>query len=57
MSPYCDLEDSKQFLFHMTLWLILQQQHTKFGNKVFCGSEDITGQIFIDILTFSVTLT
>ena len=29
-----DLEDSKQFLFHMTLWLILLHHHTKFGNNV-----------------------
>ena len=44
MSPRCDrdLEDSKQFLFCVTLWLNLQHHHTKFGNKMFCGSEDIT---------------
>ena len=43
MRPRCDLdlEDSKQFLFCVTLWLILQHHHTKFGNKMFCGSEDI----------------
>ncbi len=29
-----DLEDSKQFLFPMTLWLILLHHHTKFGNNV-----------------------
>ena len=51
MCPRCDrdLEDSKQFLFCVTLWLNLQHHHTKFGNKMFCGSEDITGQIFTDI--------
>ena len=43
MSPRCDLdlEDSKQFLLRVTLWLILQHHRTKFGNKTFCGSEDI----------------
>ena len=43
MSLRCDLglEDSKQFLFRMTLWVILLHQHTKFGNKMFCGSKDI----------------
>ena len=40
MSPRCDhdLEDSKQFLFCVTLWLILQHHHTMFSNKMFCGS-------------------
>ncbi len=44
MSPRCDLdlEDSKQFLFCVTLWLNLQHHHTKFGYKMFYGSEDIT---------------
>ena len=43
MRPRChlDLEDSKQFLFRMTLWLILLHHQIKFGNKVFYGSEDI----------------
>ena len=27
--------------FCMTLWLIMLHKHTKFGNKMFCGSEDI----------------
>ena len=58
MSPRCDLdlEDSKQFLFRVTLWLILQHHHTKFGNKMFCGSEDNTGQIFIDIFNLQCDL-
>ena len=40
MNPRCDLdlEDSKQFLFRVTLWLILQHHHAKFGDKMFCGS-------------------
>ena len=29
-----------QFFF-MTLWLIMLQKHTRFGDKMFCGSEDI----------------
>ena len=43
-------------LFHVTLWLILQHHHTKFGNKMFCGSEDITGQIFTDIFNLQCDL-
>ena len=50
MSPRCDLylEDSKQFLFRVTLWLILQHHHTMFGNKMFCGLEDSIRTIFTD---------
>ena len=42
MSPHCDLDlvHSKLF-FCMTLCLKVLHHHTKFGNKVFCGSEDI----------------
>ena len=29
------------FLFRMTLWFILLHHRTRFGNKTFCGSEDI----------------
>ena len=58
MSPRCDrdLEDSKQFLFCVTLWLILQHYYTKFGYKMFCGSEDNTGQIFTDIFNLRCDL-
>ena len=44
MSPRCDLdlEDGKHFSFCVTLWLNLQHHHTKFGYKMFYGSEDIT---------------
>ena len=58
MSPRCnlDLEDSKQFLFCVTLSLILQHHQTKFGNKMFCGSEDNTGQIFTDIFNLRCDL-
>ena len=50
MSPRCDLdlEDNKQFLFRVTLWLILEHHHTKFGNKSFVVQK-ISGQIFTDI--------
>ena len=56
MSPRCDLdlEDCKQFLFRVTLWLILQHHHTKFGDKMFCGSPK---QNSLTFLTFGVTLT
>ena len=33
----------------MTLWLMMLHHHTKFGNKIFCGSEDII-QTFTNIL-------
>ena len=58
MSPRCDrdLEDSKQFLFCLTLWLNLQHHHTKFGNKMFCGLEDNTRQIFTDIFNLRCDL-
>ena len=35
--------------FCMTLWLIMLHYHTRFGNKMFFGSEDII-QTFTDIL-------
>ena len=35
----------------MTLWLMILHYHTKFGNKIFCGSEDIIWTN-INILTF-----
>ena len=43
MSPHWDpyLYDSKQFLFCITLWLMMLHHHIKFGNKTFWGSEDI----------------
>ena len=43
MSLSCDLslEDSKQSFPHMTLWLMMLHYYTKFGNKMFCSSEDI----------------
>ena len=33
----------------MTLWLMILHHHTKFGNKMFCDSEDIIWT-FTDIL-------
>ena len=43
MSPCSDLdvEDSKQLFFRMILWLMMLHHHTKFGNKMFCCSDDI----------------
>ena len=46
MSPCCDLdlEDSqktKTKVFHMTLRRMMLHHHTEFGNKTFCGSENI----------------
>ena len=35
-------------LFRVTVWLILQHHHTKFGNKMFCGLEDSIRTIFTD---------
>ena len=58
MSPRCDLylEDSKQFLFRVTLWLILQHHHTKFGNKSFVIQKISSGQIFTDIFNLRCDL-
>ena len=58
MSPCCDLdlEDSKQFLFRVTLWLILQHHHTMFGNKMFVVNKISSGQIFTDILNLRCDL-
>ena len=58
MSPRCDLdlEDSKQFLFRVTLWLILQHHHTKFDNKSFVVQKISSGQIFIDIFNLRCDL-
>ena len=46
MSSRCDLdlEDSthtQKIVFSMTLRLMRLHRHTQFGNKMFCGSEDI----------------
>ena len=58
MSPRCDLdlEDSNQFLFRVTLWLILQHHHTMFGNKMFVVNKISSGQIFTDILNLRCDL-
>ena len=58
MSPRCDLDlkDNKQFLFCMTLWLILQHSHTMFGNKCFVVHKISSGQIFTDILNLHCDL-
>ena len=44
MNPHCDLdlEDSNNnnTKFRTTLWLMMLHHHTKFGNKMFCGSQN-----------------
>ena len=39
----------------MTLWIMMLDNHTKFGDKIFCDSEDII-KTFTDILTFCCDL-
>ena len=43
MSPHCDLdlEDSRNKIFCMALWLMMLHHHTKVCNKMFCDSENI----------------
>ena len=41
MNPRCDLDLKDANLFRMTLWFMRLQHHTKFGNKMFCDSEDV----------------
>ena len=43
ISFHCDLdiEHSEPFFFCMTLWLMVLHNNTRFGDKMFCGSEDI----------------
>ena len=36
--------------FCMTLWLMMLHYHTRFGNKMFCGSEYIVQTTFTNIL-------
>ena len=61
MSPRCnlDVEDSKQFLFCVTLLLILQHHHTKFGNKtkILWFRRYHPDKYSLTFLTFGVTLT
>ena len=58
MNPRCDLdlEDSKKTPtttkktnqtknLRMTLWVMMLHHHTKFGNKMFCDSENIRTNI------------
>ena len=40
-----DLDDSNNNKIHMTLWFMMLHHHTKFGNKIFCDSEDIQKNI------------
>ena len=41
MSPRCDLDLEDKKKIRTTLWLMTLHHHTKFGNKMFCDSEDI----------------
>ena len=47
MNPRCDLDlkNTKQFFPRMTLQFMMLHHHTMFGNKMFCGSEDIRTNI------------
>ena len=42
LSLHCDLdiEHNEQIFLH-TLFLMMLHDHTRFGDKIFCGSEDI----------------
>ena len=43
ISPCCDLDiEHSKPIFCLTLWLMMLHYHTRFGVKLFCGSEDIT---------------
>ena len=37
----CDVNLTLKIAGNMKLWLMMLQCHTKFGNKMFCDSEDI----------------
>ena len=44
--------------FCTTLWLMMLHNHTRFGNKIFCGSEDIfQTKHSLTFWTFTLTLT
>ena len=49
------LNTVKQF-FCITLWLMMLHHHTRYGNKMFCGSEDIIQQTFNNILNLHCDL-
>ena len=58
MSPCCDLGLEESNFFRATLWLMMLPHHTKFGNKMFGGSEDIIWtNIHQHFENFAVTLT
>ena len=50
-----DLGYSKLFFSCMALWHMILHHHTKFDNKMFCSSENIT-QTFSDILNLCCDL-
>ena len=42
ISPCCDLDtEHSEPIVCMTLWLMMLHNHIRFGNEMFCGSEDI----------------
>ena len=51
MTPHCglDLEGKKTTTKNLGSWLMMLHHHTKFGNKMFCDSENII-RTFPDIL-------
>ena len=58
MSPHCDLdlEDSNNNnKICMTIQLMMLHHHTKFGNKMFCESENII-QTFMNMLNLHCDL-
>ena len=58
MSPCCDLDldDSKQFFSHLTLWLIMLHHHTKLGNNVVWVQKITSGKTFMAILNLCFDL-
>ena len=53
--PHCDLDIEHSNFFFMSLWLMTLHNHTRFGNKIFCGSEVILWK-FTTILNLSCDL-
>ena len=58
ISPCCDLdiEQNEPIFLHDTLWLMRLHYHNRFGNKIFCGSDNTVGTVFTDILNLHCDL-
>ena len=58
ISPRCDLdiEHNEPIFLHDTLWLMRLHYHNRFGNKIFCGSDNTVGTVFTDILNLHCDL-